>query len=214
VPPFFSFTIAQPTEWIALFVFLLIAIITSQLAGAARRRAEEVRLREHRLRILYELMRVSNSTESLDNQLDVIALSTTRVFSSWGVHTCALLLPDKDGTLVVKADAPIRVDALELTPEVLKAAAAVLQRGVMLTPSDASSQSVVHLFPLKVGTRVIAVLYLNVRDGVSWLVGEKALQAETARDSEQIEFFWTFLDQISSLIERALLRTQTFSHNN
>ena len=53
VPPYYTLTIAKFDEWLALFVFLVIAIITSQLASALRRRAEQARLREHETRILY-----------------------------------------------------------------------------------------------------------------------------------------------------------------
>jgi K+-sensing histidine kinase KdpD len=41
VPPLFTFVIYQVGEWIALFVFLITAIVTSQLAVALRRRAEQ-----------------------------------------------------------------------------------------------------------------------------------------------------------------------------
>src|SRR6516162_9092902 len=37
VPPYYTFTIAKFDEWLALFVFLVTAIITSQLASALRR---------------------------------------------------------------------------------------------------------------------------------------------------------------------------------
>src|SRR6266536_4569338 len=47
VPPFYTFTIAKFDEWLSLFVFLVTAIITSQLASALRHRAEQARLREH-----------------------------------------------------------------------------------------------------------------------------------------------------------------------
>ena len=54
VPPYYTLTIAKFDEWLALFVFLVTAIITSQLASALRHRAEQARLREHETRILYE----------------------------------------------------------------------------------------------------------------------------------------------------------------
>ena len=57
VPPFYTFTIAKVDEWLALFVFLVTAIITSQLASALRQRAEQARRREHETRILYEIGR-------------------------------------------------------------------------------------------------------------------------------------------------------------
>jgi K+-sensing histidine kinase KdpD len=46
VPPFYSFTISRWEEWIALFVFLATALITSQLATVTRQSVEQARLRE------------------------------------------------------------------------------------------------------------------------------------------------------------------------
>ncbi len=65
VPPFYTFTIAKVDEWLALFVFLVTAIITSQLASALRQRAKQARRREHETRILYELLRATNNEEVL-----------------------------------------------------------------------------------------------------------------------------------------------------
>src|SRR6516225_6829408 len=53
VPPLYVFTINRIEEWIALFVFLVTAILTSQLAVALRQRAEQSSRREHETRILY-----------------------------------------------------------------------------------------------------------------------------------------------------------------
>src|SRR2546425_116345 len=94
VPPLYSFNIFRWEEWIALFVFLATALITSQLTTQTRQSVEEARLREREARILYEAGRVINSTDRLDEQLDSIALALVRVFSPWGcasVHCCSLM---------------------------------------------------------------------------------------------------------------------------
>ena len=41
IPPTGRFTIAEEENWVALVVFLVVAGVTSTLAGAARARAEE-----------------------------------------------------------------------------------------------------------------------------------------------------------------------------
>jgi two-component system sensor histidine kinase KdpD len=46
VPPLYVFTISRIEEWIALVVFLVTAILTSQLAVTLRRRAEQSDRRE------------------------------------------------------------------------------------------------------------------------------------------------------------------------
>src|SRR5205823_5678473 len=94
VPPYYTFTIARFEEWLALFVFLTTAIITGQLASALRLRAEQASRQARETRILYELVRATNSEEDPEGQLSVIARAVVDVFSSWGVRDCAILLPD------------------------------------------------------------------------------------------------------------------------
>src|SRR3989441_2502084 len=110
VPPFYTFTIAKFDEWLALFVFLVTAIITGQLASALRKRAEQARRREHETRILYELVRATNSEEDLNRQLSIVARAVVDVFASWGVRDCAILLPDTQGTLKLQASTDQSVD--------------------------------------------------------------------------------------------------------
>src|SRR5690348_8692811 len=50
VPPFYSFTIARWEEWLALFVLLATALITSQLTLTMRQSIEQARLREREAR--------------------------------------------------------------------------------------------------------------------------------------------------------------------
>ena len=45
VTPYYTLTIAKFDEWLALFIFLVTAVITSQLASALRHRAEQARLK-------------------------------------------------------------------------------------------------------------------------------------------------------------------------
>ena len=92
VPPFYSFTIALWEEWIALFVFLVTALLTSQLSAVMRKRTDQARRQVREIRILYELLRFSNTHERLEELLSVVAYTTVRVFTSWGVKECALLL--------------------------------------------------------------------------------------------------------------------------
>ena len=104
VPPFYTFTIARWEEWIALFVFLVTALLTSQLTAVMRQRTAQAQRQERETRILYELLRYANTHEHLEELLSVVAYSTVRVFGPWGVRACAVLLPDEQGTLTMLAD--------------------------------------------------------------------------------------------------------------
>ncbi len=54
VPPLYTFVVSKFEDLLTLFVFLATAAITSQLASAQRRSAEEARGRERETRLLYE----------------------------------------------------------------------------------------------------------------------------------------------------------------
>src|SRR5260221_2472659 len=72
VPPLYTFVIYRVEEWIALFVFLIDAILTGQLAAALRERAEPASRRERETRILYDLVRVTNREAEPERQLHTI----------------------------------------------------------------------------------------------------------------------------------------------
>jgi two-component system, OmpR family, sensor histidine kinase KdpD len=61
--PYYTFTVADPTEWIALLLFLATAAVTGQLAAAQRRRAEEASEREREALVLYDVARLLASLD-------------------------------------------------------------------------------------------------------------------------------------------------------
>ena len=220
VPPLYTFVISRWEEWIALFVFLVTALITSQLTTQTRQSVEQARLREREARILYEVGRVINITDRLDEQLDTIALAFIRVFSPWGVRECALLLPDKGGTLTIRADAPIRVENFTLSPEEMVKAKEVFVLGkieeISMASQSASSEpnSILRLVPLKAENEVLGLLCLRIEHGVSWFASNQRMQEELEQPTDQAIFFWTFLDQAVRAIEQAQLRAQITLNND
>src|SRR5678816_4469007 len=52
--PFNTFSIAEAENWIALFVFLITALVTGELSGRAQRRAEEAQQRKLEVERLYK----------------------------------------------------------------------------------------------------------------------------------------------------------------
>src|SRR6266702_4491815 len=231
VPPYYTFTIAKFDEWLALFVFLVTAIITSQLASALRHRAEQARLREHETRILYELVRATTSEESLQQQLSIIAHSVVDVFSSWGVRDCEILLPDTTGKLIVQGSAKRPLDQVMLTSDEESTALWVMDQAQTVELHDvalASQNSTdyapraivrstanknivrryIRMIPLEMGKKVHGVLCLFMEDNPRLLALERHLGAERERSNSQSAFFWTFVDQATSMIERARLRQE------
>src|SRR6266487_3753595 len=129
VPPLYVFTINLVDEWIALFVFLVTAILTSQLAVTLRERAVQASRRERETHILYDLVRVTNREGEPERQLHTIASSVVDVLSPWGVHDCAILQPDATGTLQVQASAYQPVEQINLSSDEKAIAAWVISQG-------------------------------------------------------------------------------------
>lgn len=212
-PPLFSFSVYYVSTAVALFVFLVVALITSQLAGMVRSRADEAIESEHKLRILYELLRVYSLTNKLDEQLDCIALSTNRIFSNWGVIACVILLPDRDGRLQVRADAPITIENFALSDLERQEAQKVLSTNLSLAIKDGDARgSMLYLVPLRTTRQSLGVLYLRVKGGLPWLRNEDSLQQALKQCVPQAMFFWAYLGEISVLIERALAYQQMLTN--
>ncbi|HSF40986.1 MAG TPA: DUF4118 domain-containing protein [Thermoanaerobaculia bacterium] len=55
LPPFGTLTVAQPSNWVALFAFLGASTLASRLVATARRQAEEAQARRREVEVLYEL---------------------------------------------------------------------------------------------------------------------------------------------------------------
>lgn len=54
LPPFHTFTIADPQNWVALAVFFITALTVGQLSARARRRATEAEAQKSKIKQLYE----------------------------------------------------------------------------------------------------------------------------------------------------------------
>ena len=233
VPPLYVFTINRVEEWIALFVFLVTAILTSQLAVALRQRAEQANRRERETHILYDLVRLANREEEPERQLHAIAQAIADVFSSWGVRDCAILQPDAKGNLQVQASAYQPAGQITFSSDEKSIASWVMAHGQsmglyeddsrasstfvhvaqhIIVHSSAAGRAVrgsLRLIPLKVGQQVVGVLRLRVRDDARRVPREEGLEDEHDHaPNARTTFFWTFLDQATSLIERARLQRE------
>lgn len=221
VPPLYTLTIYRPEEWFALLIFLIVALFASQLADTTRQSVQLARRREREARILYELLNVANSQEQLADILEVIALAMVRVFMRWGVRESAIVLPDQQGNLKMLADAPLRIESFTLSPEEWEVTTQVLKQGKMLDRPDTTSITpetvttpFLRLIPLKVGGQALGVLCLRITDPVPWFATARRIEEEQQRPNSPIHFFWTFVEQATSVIERARLRARIELGNN
>src|SRR5438067_2517489 len=103
VPPVYTFAIADPDNAVALFFFLVVAVIVSNLTALARSQIVIARARANTTAALYAFSRKLAGVGTLDDLLWAIAY---QVSSMLNVRT-VVLMPDKDtGRLAVVAGYP------------------------------------------------------------------------------------------------------------
>jgi two-component system, OmpR family, sensor histidine kinase KdpD len=111
-PPVGTFTIAAPQNWLALFTYLLTAIVASNLSATAQARARDAIDRRNEVSRLFDLTRdVLLSTESV-GAIDALAQHVARRFELTGVAIC---LPVDDGWAIhqgTNADVCVGSDVL------------------------------------------------------------------------------------------------------
>ena len=232
VPPLYTFVIYRVEEWVALFVFLVDAILTGQLAAALRERAKEASRRERETHTLYDLVRVTNREAEPERQLEAIARAVVDALSPWGVYDCAILEPDASRTFHVQSSAYQPPEQVTLSSDEQAVAAWVMAHGrtmglyddsapaastsarfvqrviVRSTATGRAVQRSLRLIPLKLGEKVVGVLRLRVLDVSARLMREEHLEDEQTGSQAQTSFFWTFLDQVTTLVERARLQRE------
>ena len=161
LPPVRTFTIADPQNWVALFAFLVVSLVASNLSARARAKAREAHGRRDELARLYDLSRDVLLTEDTPEGLAAVARAVARRFD---LGVVALAVP-RDATHwdVVHAGAhDLRLPESALA-EALEAARQRLE-------FDAEARTyaghrplqvgdrLLHLIPLRVGTKAIGLL--------------------------------------------------------
>jgi two-component system sensor histidine kinase KdpD len=178
IPPVGTFTIQEPQNWVALFAFLITAVIASQLSAAARDRAQDAERRRAEVWKLYQLSRAIIATADSDTAISSIA---RQVLETFELHYCAVFIPDKDRwqRIAVAGQYSLAVDESEI--QAAFKASQVLQ-------SDSSAGLTVA--PLKLGVRPIGVVVLSSRDmeptTVEAIAGLVALALERARFLKEV----------------------------
>ena len=110
IEPLYTFTIAEPYELLALVIFLVVAVITSALAGRVREQATISADRMRAMRRLYEFTRRLSGLASFDAVAEGAA---SEINASLGRAVVVLL--EQDGDLALIAAWPPE-DALDAAP--------------------------------------------------------------------------------------------------
>lgn len=186
--PLFTFTIGQVGDILAFVIFLIVAILTSQLAARAKERAEAAQRRATESTMLYELGQALMSAHDVAHVLEAI---TRQIVSVFGADRCAIFVPDGAGPLRLAAES-VRGATRDRASE--SAARYVYQRGtqVGLPTTDEGDDPRQRVFmPLRAGDRTVGVME----------VGPK--RSGHGLDTEERRLVTSFAAQASLVIARA-----------
>lgn len=186
LPPLHTFTIYEPQNWIALFAFLVSAILASRLSERARREAENANRRRRELERLYSLSQQLLATENVLELNNSIPLFVKDAF---GLTAAAMYLPKRDEVYRSGVEHP------ELSDDELKA---VTQRGELLINQDQQ----ISIVPLRIGVRPVGSIGMEgvclsreTLEAVGSLIAisieragavETLSRAEAARENEKL----------------------------
>ncbi len=186
LPPFGTFTIADPQNWIALFAFLATAVIAGQLSERARRETLRATQRRREIEQLYAFSQRLLTLESVPELLNLVPRHITETF---GCRGAAVVVSDK--TDIYRSDA----DTREIDPSRMLS---VASRGEPIIDSDHAMAFV----PLRLGVRSVGAIGVSGTslsqeslEALSTLVAitiertraiENVGKAEAARENEKL----------------------------
>jgi two-component system sensor histidine kinase KdpD len=159
LPPIGTFTIADPQNWIALFAFLVVAVIASKLSAAAQDRARDAIARRNEVTRLFDLTRDVLLTTETASAIEVLARHVARRFELSRVAIC---LPADHGWQIYQGGA----EEVSLDVNVLNTALAKA-RGTLEFDAyqraygghvRAGENNEVSIVPLRHGTKAIGLL--------------------------------------------------------
>lgn len=139
LPPIGTFTIADPQNWVALFAFLVTALVASNLAERAREEAEGAKQRRREVERLYGL---SQRLLASDNVLELLNALPRYVQDTFSVGNVVAMVADHPTVYRSSLDAKFEENVLRST----------LLRGEPIT------QGGVSYVPLRLGMRTVGAL--------------------------------------------------------
>jgi two-component system sensor histidine kinase KdpD len=139
LPPYGTFTIADPQNWVALFAFLITALVASNLAERARLEAEGAKQRRREVERLFGL---SQRLLASDNVLELLNALPKYVQDTFSVSGVVAMAADHSTVYRSSLDAPFEESVLR----------SALLRGEPIT------QQGVSYVPLRLGMRTVGAL--------------------------------------------------------
>jgi two-component system, OmpR family, sensor histidine kinase KdpD len=187
LPPIGKFTISEPQNWIALFTFLLTAIIASQLSERARRETINATNRRRELEQLYSFSQHMLTADNVLGLVNAIPVKVVEVFGvtfagMFSIHSKKIYYSDLRAQELISAEDLQRVS----------------DRGEPVTDSDKH----LRIRPLRIGLRSVGALAViggdlspESMEAIGSLVAiaieragavEKLAHSEAGRESERL----------------------------
>jgi two-component system sensor histidine kinase KdpD len=171
LPPVGTFTIADPQNWVALFAFLVTALVASNLAERARREAEGAKQRRREVERLFSLSQRLLASENVLELLNALPLYVQETFSVGSVAVMAAEHPT-----IYRSSLDAKFDETVLRSTLL--------RGEPIT------QAGVSYVPLRLGMRTVGALAVTgdalSRETLDALASLAGLAIERARALEAL----------------------------
>ena len=160
LPPVGTLTIADPQNWIALFAFLAVAVIASNLSAAAKAREREAVARSNELTRLFDLTRDVLLTTETTRAIDILARHVARRFE---LTSAAICLPSDNGWRIYQGgDQDVTVDENALNTALAKARGILefdaYQRAYGGHQRIGDAETGLSLVPLRHGVKAVGLL--------------------------------------------------------
>jgi two-component system sensor histidine kinase KdpD len=192
IEPRYTFTIAEPYELLALLTFLIVAVVTSALAGRVRQQAKISASRMRSMRRLYEFTRRLSGLAALDAVAEGAA---SEIHASLGRAVVVMLARDDDLDLTAAWPPEDVLDAAAMT------AARWAYSHVEPAGADTGTLPIIpwYFVPLRIGDKTLGV------------VGVAKDKDTPPLDSEARALLDTLSEQTAAALDRASLTREMVS---
>lgn len=186
LPPFGTFTVADPQNWVALFAFLATAVIAGQLSERARRETVRANQRRREIEHLYAFTQRLLTLESVPELLNLVP---RHIVETFGCKGAAILVSGK-------------TDVYRSGPDTREFDTAQLQTTAARGEPLVDSEKALAFVPLRLGVRSVGAIGISgialsqeSLDALSTLVAitrerteaiENVGKAEAARENEKL----------------------------
>ena len=191
LPPVGALTIADPQNWVALFAFLAVSLVASNLSAVARTRTQEAVGRRDELARLFDL---SRDVLVMTDSREAIAILARSIARRFDMEFVAIALPRADDWEVFEAGArTIALDKRQLSNAFAAAQTSLEFDAYARTYAGHRTMTIdgrtIRLVPLRVGTKPIGLLAATGRPieagTLDTLAGVVAIAIERAQFLEE-----------------------------